>query len=121
MFQFGGFAPNTYGFSAGYQSKLVGFPIRKSPDNNACLRLPEAYRSFATSFIAWCRQGIHAWPLLFYLTINAPTFAIPQKGMNIRRLITPTNITLDAKLSKIESCLVSLVPAPWWAQVDLNH
>ena len=31
---------------------------------DACLRLPVAYRSFATSFIAsWC-QGIHRMPLL---------------------------------------------------------
>jgi hypothetical protein len=30
MFQFTGFAPNTYGFSAGYLASQVGFPIRKS-------------------------------------------------------------------------------------------
>ena len=34
------------------------------PRIDACLRLPVAYRSFATSFIAsWC-QGIHRMPLL---------------------------------------------------------
>ena len=34
------------------------------PGIDACLRLPLAYRSFATSFIAsWC-QGIHRMPLL---------------------------------------------------------
>jgi hypothetical protein len=34
------------------------------PRIKACLQLPEAYRSYTTSFIAYRRQGIHQKPLL---------------------------------------------------------
>ncbi|CAK7052348.1 MAG: hypothetical protein MESAZ_01221 [Saezia sanguinis] len=40
-------------------SKEVGFPIRMSADNNACLPALRSFSQATTSFIACYRQGIH--------------------------------------------------------------
>ena len=47
MFQFAGLPSTPYVFSAGYLRyyQQVGFPIRKSPDQQLVQQLPEAYRS----------------------------------------------------------------------------
>ena len=59
MFQFTGFAPNTYGFSVGYSGK----PEWVSPFGNcrvkACLPARRHLSQATTSFIAFYRQGIH--------------------------------------------------------------
>ena len=70
MFQFPGFASPAYVFSGRYP-KGVGCPFGY-PRIKACSRLPMAFRSVATSFIAsWC-QGIHRIALLILHTRNAP-------------------------------------------------
>ena len=60
MFHFSGFASHTYLIQCGivpcYRPWVVPFG---NPRIKACLPLPEAYRSFATSFLASHRQGIH--------------------------------------------------------------
>jgi len=60
MFQFPGFASNTYVFSAGYP-KGVGCPIR-TPRDQSLLAAPPGFSQRATSFIASWRQGIHQMP-----------------------------------------------------------
>jgi hypothetical protein len=64
MFQFTGFAPNTYGFSAGYPGK----PGWVSPFGNrrvkACLPARRRLSQATTSFIAFYRQGIRHMRLL---------------------------------------------------------
>ena len=64
MFQFTGFAPNTYGFSAGYSGK----PEWVSPFGNrrvkACLPARRRLSQATTSFIAFYRQGIRHMRLL---------------------------------------------------------
>ncbi len=62
MFQFTGFASATYGFSDGYRTRAVGFPIRRSADQRA-LAPPRGLSQRATSFIASRCQGIHQMPL----------------------------------------------------------
>ena len=42
----------------------LGFPHSEISGSKAAQRLPEAYRSYATSFIAFVCQGIHHTPLL---------------------------------------------------------
>src|SRR5262245_54622257 len=65
MFQFPSFAASVLciqtevSWSSAMTVSRFGYPRI-----DACLRLPVAFRSFATSFIAsWC-QGIHRMPLL---------------------------------------------------------
>ncbi len=64
MFQFTGFAPNTYGFSVGYSGK----PEWVSPFGNrrvkACLPARRRLSQATTSFIAFYRQGIRHMRLL---------------------------------------------------------
>src|SRR5579872_7599874 len=64
MFQFTGFAPNTYGFSVGYPGK----PGWVSPFGNrrvkACLPARRRLSQATTSFIAFYRQGIRHMRLL---------------------------------------------------------
>ena len=57
MFHFTAFAFKRYVFTFKY-SKRVGFPIRKSPDQNV-LTIPRSLSQPATSFIASDRLGIH--------------------------------------------------------------
>jgi len=65
MFQFPSFAAPGLCIQPGlHRSYSVSVSRFGDPRIDACLRLPVAYRSFATSFIAsWC-QGIHRMPLL---------------------------------------------------------
>jgi hypothetical protein len=54
----------TYGFSGPYYGfTVVGFPIRKSPDQSL-LAAPRGLSQLATSFIACFCQGIHRAPLV---------------------------------------------------------
>src|SRR5215208_4019446 len=65
MFQFPSFATPGLCIQPGLH-RSYSMPVSRfgDPRINACLRLPAAYRSFATSFIAsWC-LGIHRVPLL---------------------------------------------------------
>ena len=65
MFQFAGFASQTYEFSLGYRQSCpwaVGCPIRRSRDQRS-LASPPGFSQRATSFIASRRQGIHQKPL----------------------------------------------------------
>ena len=72
MFQFPGFASATYGFSDGYRTNAVGFPIRRSWDRRL-LAPPPSISQRATSFIASQRQGIHQMPFVTCSTSqNAP-------------------------------------------------
>ena len=72
MFQFPGFASATYGFSDGYRTNAVGFPIRRSWDQRL-LAPPPSISQRATSFIASQRQGIHQMPFVTCSTSqNAP-------------------------------------------------
>ena len=53
-----------YGFSGAYHGfAMVGFPIRKSPDQRLCAA-PRSLSQLATSFIACFCQGIHRAPLV---------------------------------------------------------
>ena len=75
MFQFPGFASATYGFSDGYRTNAVGFPIRRSWDRRL-LAPPPSISQRATSFIASQRQGIHQMPFVTCSTTTAhPTAA----------------------------------------------
>ena len=63
MFHFPSFASHNYEFIMTIPDKLVGFPIRKSPDQSVCAT-PRSLSQLITSFIAsWC-QGIHRMPLV---------------------------------------------------------
>jgi hypothetical protein len=65
MFQFPSFATPGLWIQPG-AAWTDSMPVSRFGDRRigACLRLPVAYRSFATSFFAsWC-QGIHRMPLL---------------------------------------------------------
>ena len=54
----------TYVFSRTYHGfAMVGFPIRKSPDQRLCAA-PRSLSQLATSFIACFCQGIHRAPLV---------------------------------------------------------
>ena len=54
----------TYVFSRAYHGfTMVGFPIRKSPDQRLCAA-PRSLSQLATSFIACFCQGIHRAPLV---------------------------------------------------------
>lgn len=44
--------------------EMKGFPHSDIPGSQVAQHLPEAYRSYATSFIVALRQGIHHIPLL---------------------------------------------------------
>ncbi len=60
MFHFSRFALHLCGVIADY---AMGFPHSEISGSQVATHLPEAYRSYATSFIAiWC-QGIHHTPL----------------------------------------------------------
>ena len=59
----GSLVPN-YGFIGAYEGfTLVGFPIRKSPDQ-CLLAAPRGLSQLATSFIASRNQGIHRKPFV---------------------------------------------------------
>ena len=63
MFQFPPFPRPPYGFRRAFRGMTPGaFPHLRDPRIKACLRLPEAYRSYATSFVGSRRQGIHRTP-----------------------------------------------------------
>src|SRR3989338_2175872 len=53
----------------------MGFPHSEISGSKVARHLPEAYRSYATSFIATFSQGIHRTPLNFLLR-NLKTIAI---------------------------------------------
>ncbi len=54
----------TYEFSGTYHGfAMVGFPIRKSPDQSLCAA-PRSLSQLAASFIACFCQGIHRAPLV---------------------------------------------------------
>jgi hypothetical protein len=59
MFQFPGLATCDYEFIAG----LLGFPIRKSPDQSL-LATPRSLSQLSTSFIASDCLGIHHTPFV---------------------------------------------------------
>jgi hypothetical protein len=80
MFQFPGFASNTYGFSAGYP-KRVGCPIR-TPRDQRLLAAPPRFSQRATSFIASWRQGIHQMP--FSCSIHRSTKTMPRSSHRIQ-------------------------------------
>jgi hypothetical protein len=63
MFQFSGFARLAYLIQQAVTEYYFGwvFPFG-DPRVKACLPLTEAYRSYATSFIAYHCQGIHLLP-----------------------------------------------------------
>ena len=63
MFQFRRFARLAYFIQQAVTECYFGWvsPFG-NPRIKACLPLPEAYRSYATSFIACHRQGIHLLP-----------------------------------------------------------
>ena len=65
MFQFPSFPSATYVFSRGYLGMTPGgLSHSEIPGSSPAERLPEAYRSLATSFIGSWRQGIHRTPLV---------------------------------------------------------
>jgi hypothetical protein len=68
MFYFPGFAMSL----ARQLSKKIGFPHSEISGSKVARHLPEAYRSYATSFIAFLIQGIHHM-LLHILLGNAKT------------------------------------------------
>jgi hypothetical protein len=65
MFQFPSFPSVPYVFRYGYLGMTPGeFPHSEILGSVPVERLPEAYRSLATSFIGSWRQGIHRTPLV---------------------------------------------------------
>ena len=65
MFQFSPFASVPYAFRHGCRGMTRdGLPHSEIPGSKPGTRLPEAYRSYPTSFIASQRQGIHRIPLV---------------------------------------------------------
>lgn len=65
MFQFPPFASVPYAFRHGCRSMTRdGLPHSEILGSKSGTRLPEAYRSYPTSFIASQRQGIHRIPLI---------------------------------------------------------
>ena len=61
MFYFSGFAPTPYGGTIEVYS--IGFPHSEIPGSQVATHLTEAYRCYATSFIAFSSQGILHLPL----------------------------------------------------------
>ena len=59
MVHFPGFAPPAYVFSGRYAEFIgMGFPIRRSPDQNL-FAVPRSLSQLTTSFVAYGCQGIH--------------------------------------------------------------
>ncbi len=85
MFHFSGFATRPCGRGRPDFNR-DGFPHSDTSGSKPARRLPEDYRSLATSFIASLSQGIHHTPLFFsrkvtirdFLLGNLHTFYLPN-------------------------------------------
>src|SRR5262249_38681882 len=62
MFQFPGLPPHRLCVHRRVTASRSGGPPFRHPRLNACPRLPEAFRCYATSFIGTSDQGIHPTP-----------------------------------------------------------
>jgi len=60
MFYFSGYAIRLRGTIEGYSTR---FPHSEIPGSQVATHLPETYRCYATSFIAFSSLGIHRSPL----------------------------------------------------------
>ena len=65
MFQFSGLASDGYTFTAGsWEMTPTGLLHSEIPGSKLDWQLPEAYRSYSTSFVAASCQGIHQTALV---------------------------------------------------------
>ena len=86
----------------------IGFPHSEISGSQVATHLPEAYRSYATSFIVFLSQGIHHTLLILFLLKKLLTPQSPEefRGCTILQqvqdvLSSPKGILFVIKFSKI--------------------
>ena len=115
-----------------------GFPNRKSPDQSV-FAAPRSFSQLVTSFIAWCRQGIHLLllPICFIslttLQMNevwsgacithkrsstVKEHRFPKRNQNLKSSRPGASLSGDAACFPANPAYAT---GGWWAQVDLNH
>ena len=115
IFQFAGFAPRGYGFTARYHPRVVGCPIRRSRDQRA-LAPPPSYSQRATSFSASRCQGIH--PMPFSRSLRARCQARLRGSPPARARFPAAEISLCSLRSRAHPCSLRRARAPYGLCAD---
>ena len=92
MFHFSGFPSAILPEIGIFRVFLKGFPHSEISGSKSARRLPEAYRSYATSFIGFSNQGIHH-TLLNYIR---PVYLVKKDKLILPARLTPGKAGLPA-------------------------